>query len=159
MNADALRLMSIFDPRGQTAPQSAAAAAPIAQHPKLRDAVHLNQMFLPSSEPGQTGWHILDPDGKRVMDPKKLMMEEEESGGGAGDGLGGRVVADEGNQADNSEKAEERLADVDGAGESLQPKAEKKDDGDEEGDFAASNKDSLRGVFLPIDAPEEDKDE
>ena len=152
----------ILPPRGQTLPQSSAAAAPTPQHPKLRDAVHLNQMFLPSSEPGQTGWHILDPDGKRVMDPKRLMMEEEESGAAEGTGQTA-AAAGERKLAGSNEKAGGRLA-ADagaGAGGNPQPKAEKKGDSDEdeEEDFAASNKDSLRGVFLPIDAPDEDKDE
>ena len=61
--------------RTQALPQS---PVPLSQHPRLRDAVHLNQMFSPSSEPGQSGWHILDPDGKRVMDPKKLMKDARE---------------------------------------------------------------------------------
>ena len=74
-NANALRLMSTRRCMMQGLPQS---AVPISQHPRLRDAVHLNQMFSPSSEPGQSGWHILDPDGKRVMDPKKLMDKKEE---------------------------------------------------------------------------------
>ena len=112
----------------QVLPQS---SVPISsQHPRLRDAVQLNQMFSPSSEPGQGGWHILDPDGKRVMDPKKLMRENKKER---------EEIRD---QETNNEEVDGDL-----------PESREDEQDNSEGGFAASNSDSLRGAFLPIDAP------
>ena len=127
--------------RTQALPQS---PVPLSQHPRLRDAVHLNQMFSPSSEPGQSGWHILDPDGKRVMDPKKLMKDarEDEGDQGSGDAEGAHLKAT-GDVPESRDDDDER-------GRSEHVTAAKGEEG-----FAASNKDSLQlhGAFLPIDAP------
>ena len=121
--------------RTQALPQS---PVPLSQHPRLRDAVHLNQMFSPSSEPGQSGWHILDPDGKRVMDPKKLMKDarEDERHHGSGNEEGERLKA-------TGDVPESRDDDERGGSEHVT--AAKGEEG-----FAASSKDP---GFLPIDAP------
>jgi len=133
----------------QALPQS---AVPISQHPKLRNAVQLNQMFLPSSEPGHSGWHILDPEGKRVMDPKKFMEDEV-------DREQEQMVYERDQDSDNEEGEHLKVT-----GDAPESRDDERGNSDEahavkgEEGFAASNKDSLRGAFLPIDAPVDDEE-